>query len=175
MLNEKYQTAKAKLLAALAVSKKVYKEAKDAAMEKYKELLTAADALNVDTIAASEQKYAEIIDAAKKKLIEAGNTPAALKEYKKIQTKAYAVLCWETEVSVVRHYVLVKPYRDAEKAAEDANYEAWTAAHNAFYANSYDPDFIRGETAEHAAEERRLESMELALSCGRSLERLTYI
>ena len=110
-----------------------------------------------------------------KKLIEAGNTPAALKEYKKIQTKAYAVLCWETEVSVVRHYVLVKPYRDAEKAAEDANYEAWTAAHNAFYANSYDPDFIRGETAEHAAEERRLESMELALSCGRSLERLTYI
>jgi cation transport regulator ChaB len=157
MSTDKYRIAKAKLLAALAVSNKAHKEAKDAAREKHKELLTAANALESETIAASEKKYAEIMKSAKEKLAAAGNTPAALLEYEVIKKRAYDVLCEETEIAIFRNHLFVKPHRDDEKAAEDANHVAWTAAHDEFYANSSDPDFIAGQAAEDAAMDREID------------------
>jgi len=170
MSNEKYQTAKAKLLADLAVSRDVYQKAKDAATEKYKELVMAADAVNTETIAVSEQKYSNIMSSANAKLREAGNTPAAFKQYRITQTEAYAVLCKETNDSIFRRHEVTKPHHDALQAAEDANEIAWTAAHDAFYANSSDPDFIRGQAAAHAAEDDLFDIMESSMDFGRRFE-----
>jgi hypothetical protein len=174
MATEKYKIAKAKFLADVAHAFKVCQQAKADAEEEYKELLTAAYAVKTEAITASEQKYKEIMKSAEAKKLQAGNTRAALREYSITKTSAYDVFCKETNDAVYLHYDEVKPYRDAEEAAEAANSVAWEAAHEVFYANPEDPDFIRGQAADQAEMNRMIESMETDLDLERELENLSH-